>query len=74
MQIYILYSAYYSKKSLNELPADNIFGEFFSEVSPNFKEDFLEWTQRSNMPSKINPKTLNAIFKRLTYQVDRDHE
>ncbi len=28
MEIYILYCAYFSKKSLNELPADNMFITF----------------------------------------------
>lgn len=50
------------------------FDELFDELCPDFKDKFPEWTQNSKMPSRINPKTLNNIFKKLTYQFDRDHE
>lgn len=74
MQIYILYCAYYSKKSLNELPQENIFGEFFKEICPEFKERYPEWTQQSGVANKINPKMLNKIFKKLTFYSDSSHE
>jgi hypothetical protein len=73
VEIYFLYCGYYSKKSLNELPPDNIFYEFLKSVCPLFKEKFTEWTQASQvMNIRINPKLLNNIFKRLTFYADRD--
>ena len=74
MQLYLLYCAYYSKKSLNQLPSDNIFNEFLLGVCPKFKEFFPEWNQKSNVATKINPKMLNNIFKRLTFYSDRERE
>lgn len=74
VQIYILYCAYFSKKSLNELQSDNMFITFAQEVCPRFKELFSEWTQRLSIFAKINPKQMNAIFKRLTNNYQGDHE
>ena len=74
IQIYILYCAFYSKKSLNELPPENIFNEFFNEVCHKFKEYFSEWTSQSGLANKINPKMLNKIFKRLSFYAEQNHE
>lgn len=74
MEVYILYCAYFAKKSLNELPHDNAFLGFCQEVCPKFKDFFPEWTQSSGTGVKINPKQLNAIFKRLTYNFGNEHE
>lgn len=40
LQAYMLYCGYYAKKSLNELPADNMFATFFYKTSPRFPKNY----------------------------------
>jgi len=73
LQIYLLYCSYYSKKSLNDFPSENIFMGFLKSLCPRFKDYFQEWTIPSTVSNiKINPKILNNIFKRLTFYSGRD--
>lgn len=51
-----------------------MFITFTQEVCPRFKEFFSEWTQRLSIFAKINPKQMNAIFKKLTNNYQGDHE
>jgi hypothetical protein len=74
VEIYILYCAYFSKKSLNEMQGENIFVDFAQDVCPRFLELFTEWTQRLSIFGKINPKQLNTIFKRLSSNLQNEHE
>ena len=67
LQIYLLYCAYYSKKSLNDLSSENFYNHFLKGINEKFKDRYQEWTESSGVTKiKVNPKTLNIIFKKLT--------
>jgi uncharacterized membrane protein len=75
LQIYLLFCAYYSKKSLNELNTENMFNHFLNNTCPRFKEKFNEWSLTSGIVNiKINPKILNNIFKRLTSNTEKEKD
>jgi hypothetical protein len=74
LEVYLLFCSFYSKKSLNEFPGDDIYMGYLKSLCPKFKEHFQEWTGSSSniLNIKINPKTLNNIFKRLTFYAGRE--
>ena len=37
VEVYFLYCGYYSKKSLNDLPAENIFNDFLKSICSHFR-------------------------------------
>lgn len=67
LEIYLLFCAYYSKKSLNDIQTEGAFHYFLNSVSPDFKERYQEWSENAGvMRIRINPKNLNIIFRKLT--------
>jgi hypothetical protein len=67
LQLYLLFCAYYSKKSLNEMPPESTLNVFLRTVSEKFKEKYQEWTEGSGVTKiRINPKVLNGIHRKLT--------
>lgn len=72
LQAYLLFCAYYSKKSLNEIPPDASIHIFLRTVSDKFKEKYQEWTEVSGVTKiRINPKVLNGIHRKLTSFQDK---
>jgi hypothetical protein len=66
LQIYLLFCSFYSKKSLNE-NSDGVYNMFLKNINSKFKERYQEWAEASGVTKiKINPKTLNNIYKKLT--------
>jgi hypothetical protein len=74
LQIYLLFCAYYSKKSLNDITQEAIYNSFFRTISDKFKERYQEWYEASGIKVKINPKLLNVIFRKLTMFQDKERE
>lgn len=75
LQIYLLFCAYYSKRSLNDITQEGIYNHFLKTISERFKERYQEWTDLSGVTKiKINPKMLNLIFKKLTSFNDKEKD
>jgi hypothetical protein len=43
LQAYLLFCAYYSKKSLNDIPVDASIHIFLRTISDKFKDKYQEW-------------------------------
>jgi hypothetical protein len=75
LQVYLLFCAYYSKRSLNDITQEGIYNHFLKTISERFKERYQEWTDLSGVTKiKINPKMLNLIFKKLTSFNDKEKD
>lgn len=74
LQVYLLFCSYYAKKSLND-NCDNLYNYFLRTVSDRFRERYQEWAETSGVNKiRINPKLLNAIFRRLTSFQEREKD
>ena len=75
LQVYLLFCAYYSKRSLNDINNEGIFNHFLKSIGVHFKERYNQWTETSGiLKIRINPKTLNIIFRKLTSFQERDKD
>ena len=75
LQVYLLFCAYNSKRTLNDIKDEGIYNHFLKSISSHFKEKYNQWTESSGiLKNRINPKVLNVLFKKLTSFQDRDKE
>lgn len=67
VQIYLLFCAYYAKKSLNDIENHASYNKLLNSILPNFKARFQEWIESVGFTKIImNVKVFNSIFKKLT--------
>ena len=65
LQVYLLFCAYNSKRTLNDIKDQGIYNFFLNSISHHFKDRYNQWTEVSGIfKNRINPKILNILFKK----------
>ena len=70
--LYLTLIAYSAKYYLNDTERIEMFGKELNVIIPDFQSIFKEWSKRNSaVTSKISPKILNSIFRKLNSKDDK---
>lgn len=70
--LYLTLIGYSAKYYLNDSDRIEMFGKQLNSLIPDFGSIFKEWSKRNSaVTSKISPKVLNSIFRKLNNKEDR---